>query len=348
MRALSALQLDNSRLSTIPASLGELADLTLLELNGNPLPSVPPEVLALVRDENPLTEYNLPTAQEVIRGLYIGGLGAAGNLPFLRLCRVTHILNLAASPNKIHVGESKAPGDLPSQRLSSGPPPPQYTALAEADRQKLRKAVVQAGQIHDDATFRGRSVVEDVAPILQQLGVAEATPVVAWVAARLLQPHDDDADATPRGGTSASSRNESTGAEAEVLRNMRFPDLFTYCNVNVADKNSAQVQPRPPLSRCAYAPRRAVSRAAPNGGAPAPMLDVSFLLWGRAMAAQWRLTGLLAAALCRRSVPPLLVLWQLDEHFTTCIQFIAKAIEAGGVVLCHCHRGVSRRSVSLI
>ena len=75
--ALKDLSLNDNLLETVPPELGNLrVNPFSFSLNGNPLVSVPQEVLDLAN----VRESDFPLAQHVCDGLYIGGLGSAKNL----------------------------------------------------------------------------------------------------------------------------------------------------------------------------------------------------------------------------------------------------------------------------
>ena len=74
--ALKQISLCDNLLETVPPELGNLkVDPFSFSLNGNPLVTVPEEVMNL---ENVL-ECDFPLAQPVCDGLYIGNLGSAKN-----------------------------------------------------------------------------------------------------------------------------------------------------------------------------------------------------------------------------------------------------------------------------
>ena len=75
--ALKQISLCDNLLETVPPELGNLkVDPFSFSLNGNPLVTVPEEVMNL---ENVL-ECDFPLAQLVCDGLYIGNVGSARNL----------------------------------------------------------------------------------------------------------------------------------------------------------------------------------------------------------------------------------------------------------------------------
>lgn len=91
--ALKDLSLSDNLLQTVPPELGNLKlNPFTFSLNGNPLVSVPQEVM----DLDNVLESDFPLAQHVCDGLYIGNLGSAGNRRFLQTNSITHIVNLAA------------------------------------------------------------------------------------------------------------------------------------------------------------------------------------------------------------------------------------------------------------
>ena len=133
---------------------------------------------------------------QVVPGLYIGGLGAALNLPFLEEAHVTHILNLAASPGcagPTAISDTKVEGT------------PDKSSVCDGGRDRAAPTLAAPGARRTNATTR-----------LKDASSCEArfAALVAWMlghamVARLLCLRilsEGERQAHPRPGPTAQSR----------------------------------------------------------------------------------------------------------------------------------------------